>query len=133
MAAILATCQVCNEQVVGSSGYLWIDLEEAVEAERAARQWKDEHQTGTTVVDLIETYPAAAMWRVHHQACDPAMEACAYDIGMDRLVTPGDLLTWTSHLMQKSWLAHTDWDELIRGAADGTDARLRLIADERAA
>jgi hypothetical protein len=71
--------------------------------------------------DLLD-YPEAAPWRVWHRRCDPDPDeerGDYYHFTLDRVVDACGLLHWTAHLMKKPWLAATNWDDLLRGAADG--------------
>ncbi|MFC8704910.1 hypothetical protein ACFUIV_22365 [Streptomyces anulatus] len=43
----------------------------------------------------------------------------AYDIPAAKTRSWEQLLDWTAHLMEKSWLSHTDWDDFLRGVHRG--------------
>jgi hypothetical protein len=51
-----------------------------------------------------------------------------YQIGTEQIATMAALFWWSAHLMSKRWLPMTDWDELMREAADGTGARIISLA-----
>jgi hypothetical protein len=55
------------------------------------------------------TRPRALEWHVVHYRCDPDPDAAAYMIEVENARSPWELLGWTSYLMGKPWVAHTDW------------------------
>lgn len=127
-------CGSCGE-VCGAErpGWLWVSPEEYRAAERL-RAW-DWVETKRRVEEEgrdwgpldISSIPPAAHWTVKCVPClerDEEMEVCGlYEIELTRIASVPAVLHWTAHLMEKDWLAHTDWDELIAlvAAAAGSD------------
>lgn len=127
MADLHLICDVCKKPIEVDSGYLWIDNDEINKTLSAAADWKRKHTitegplTGGKMYsagDLFD-YPEAVQWQAHHHACDPSQKANAYSIQADRITTWAELLDWTAHLMEKDWLGHTDWDDVLRGIHGG--------------
>ena len=54
--------------------------------------------------------PARISWDVTHYSCDGDG---VYEIDVARLRGPWDLLSTTAHLLEKTWLQHTNWDTLL--------------------
>lgn len=132
MADLQLICDACKEPVTGDSGSLWIDNDALTKVVRDVTEWNRKHTrtdgifSGHLVVEGAElfTYPDPVRWRAHHSACDPEPDANAYSIAANRIDTWAELLDWTAHLMEKDWLTHTDWDDLLRGVHGG---RHRLV------
>lgn len=120
---VVITCQVCRRPVVGD-GYVWVDNAEIAACERAWAEF-DERRGGKSwqPVGLEDLFalPDEAEWQAHHARCDPNPDRSSYSIQANRIDTAAKLLDWTAHLMGKSWLGHTNWDNVIRSAA-GVDA-----------
>lgn len=131
-STLIATCGKCNEVITNpKDGTLWIDGHEmhAHRQFRVTREAKDAEErkasSGWIIrrASLIPLHPRAP-WRVTHYDCDPE-DTSAYWIGLERVTTCQELLAWTGHLMEKTWLQDTDWNELCRAAGHGTGTRLR--------
>ena len=63
------------------------------------------------------TGPGEVLWETLHHSCDPDPGNDCYAINAERIATSPALAWWTAHLMGKTWLALTDWDEVLREAA----------------
>ncbi|WP_328449898.1 hypothetical protein OG780_19415 [Streptomyces sp. NBC_00386] len=130
-------CDTCKKPIEGASGYLWVDNDKVNTALADAAKWNRKHTIPEgeplaggqlfSGADLFD-YPEAIQWQAHHHACDPNQDANAYSIQANRIDTWAELLDWTAHLMEKDWLNHTDWDELLRGVHGGT-ARLVICKE----
>ncbi len=111
-------CEVCAEPIADSAGHVCVSYRELHERTRLAREWDEQH-AGTFAVSIGEflTYPATVSWRVLHARCDPEPDSDDYWIGVERIRTPGDVISWTAHLLGKRWLQVTNWDDLLRTVA----------------
>lgn len=114
-------CQACGFPIADGAGYLHVDLAKIGQYEAAEAAFKDEHrQDGLLAYSASEWFdamPPTPRWRIHHRACDPYLDAADYWIGVETVRTHAGLLDWTAHLLGKSWLQSTTWDDLIRHAA----------------
>ncbi|MGW5497748.1 hypothetical protein [Streptomyces olivaceoviridis] len=119
---LLLVCQGCGNRIADDAGYLWVDTGEVNTAQRAARAWEAQHpadgERGLDLQDLL-AYPDQVPWRSHHQRCDSDRDGSHYRIPAAELRTRADLLDWTAHLMEKSWLRHTDWRDVLRENRNG--------------
>lgn len=117
---VIVTCQACRRPVLGKDGYLWIDGTELAEHEKAwaphDRQSADPSFRAIELSELM-SLPGPAQWRAHHARCDLDPDAGVYSVASERIDTVGKLLDWTAHLMGKSWIGDTNWDDVIRSAA----------------
>lgn len=62
----------------------------------------------------------AADWRVLHSGCD-LEEPGMYVIEVERIRGLGQALEWTSHLMGKTWVQRSNWDDLMRIISERRD------------
>ncbi|MCW2871343.1 hypothetical protein [Actinacidiphila oryziradicis] len=128
-------CDACKEPIGDGAGYLWIDndavaAEESAAAGRRPRDIKDDDSA-----ESVRSYLAAGLfelpqpvrWQAHHAACDLTPEAGSYPIPAVDIRTWAELVEWTAQLMEKPWLAHTDWSYVLRGVANG-DTRLIAVS-----
>lgn len=127
-------CERCEHSIADGGGTLWIDQSQVNRHEREVRDWEAAQEAkagkGSLLMHSAEdifSYPKAVPWSAHHSVCDPALGASAYSIEVHRLRTWADLVHWTAHLMEKSWLAATDWSELLAGVANGDGTRVRPV------
>jgi hypothetical protein len=103
------------------------DVNQVTVNERAWEQLEAEpQQTGmlTFSGESFLSYPDLAHWRVHHTACDPALNANTYAVEVHRCRSWADFVIWTAHLMGKAWLQHTDWGELLQEAGESAGTRI---------
>ncbi|MER6319275.1 hypothetical protein ABT237_36805 [Streptomyces sp. NPDC001581] len=117
-------CDGCRRPIADDDGYLWVDTAEVRRTEEAVRAWEEERTDAVDGSlsfsgDDIFGYPGKVRWRAHHALCDPAPGEGAYDIPAAKIRSWEQLLDWTAHLMEKSWLLHTDWDDFLRGVHRG--------------
>ncbi|MEU5902683.1 hypothetical protein [Streptomyces venezuelae] len=113
---LLLICQGCGNRITDDAGYLWVHTQEVHTAQQEARAWEAQHPAnGESSLDLLDLldHPEPIRWRSHHQACDPDRDSSHYRIPAARLHTRADLLDWTAHLMEKGWLPHTDWRDVL--------------------
>lgn len=131
---LVAICDACTKPIADGEGVIWIDYGQIDQHEKAVRAWRQEQKEKTppgllvtsTFSDIMK-YPPAVRWNVHHAACDPDPDAGAYSIGVHQMRTWGDLVHWTAHLMEKSWLSNTDWRKLLDGATSTTGGRITPV------
>jgi hypothetical protein len=127
---LIAICDECKHPVADGEGSLWVDMTEVDQREINVRAWKQLEAEPTT--DMLQTYsfssilsyPEPAPWRVHHAVCDPDPSTNAYAIEAHRCRSWADLVVWTSHLMGKTWLVHTDWHKVLEGAGESRGRRI---------
>lgn len=115
-------CERCGFPIADGAGYLAIDLHEASTAEVLEAEWHERHRDsiGATLAELM-TLPEPARWVIAHDKCSPLPDGPYYCIDIERAKTAAHLLNWTAHLMSKTWLSATNWDDLIR-VMSGVDA-----------
>jgi hypothetical protein len=147
MSELHAYCDQCDRCILPlSHGLIEVSMAEVNRVEAARQSWRAERGQGLAApdgrpsaraysgTDLLD-YPEAATWHVWHRTCDPDPDEEAspyYHVGLERIADAADLLHWTAHLMEKSWLEHTNWRELIGRAANGHGS-LRCVGQARRA
>ena len=122
------TCQHCHEPIADGKGWITIDQREVWQRRDAVKAWREEgrkadeeHQPGRVgrlihPADL-KTFPDPIRWEVTHETCDPNPDrGTDYWIGIERIRTEADLLSWSAHLFGKRWFQDTAWDRIIRKA-----------------
>lgn len=57
-------------------------------------------------------------WEPRHLLCAEDMHDY-YGIDIEQLRTHEDVLRWTAHLLEKTWLANSNWDAIIRSTVKG--------------
>jgi hypothetical protein len=119
-------CQVCSKSVGDESGYVFINEEEALEAEREdSGDVDDDRPSAQTIYELVASTNTVS-WKIVHSACDTEDdEVLCYRIDVERVRTPQQLLAWTAQLMDKSWLPWTNWSQTIKKVA--TDLGVKAI------
>lgn len=132
-------CVTCGTAIADGGGYLTVsqaDVEthadhrigreresfrEAEEAwQRAGAREGDWRllPRGVAVGEML-TWPRPAHWRAVHESdqCDPRYANGAgvdYCVPVKEVRTWAGLLEWTAHLMEKTWLQDTDWEDFLR-------------------
>jgi hypothetical protein len=125
-----AFCDICNGLIADGEGSIWLRSADLVHAERVTTAREEGRHTkqrdgsaaspGAQPSGLRET----AEWNVTHSVCDPGADAAIYRFEVHQCRTWAGLVNWTAHLMEKSWLRHTDWIELLRSASEGEGGRI---------
>ncbi|MEU3341966.1 hypothetical protein [Streptomyces sp. NPDC006668] len=123
--ALALICDACGNPIGDDDGYLWIDNQAVNQAQVAERQWRADHPDG--LISDFGDYPETVRWQAHHRSCAP--EAGSYDIPASEIRSWEQLLDWTAHLMEKTWLSCTDWDDVLRGVHHGQH-RLTAVLTE---
>ena len=121
-------CEQCGEPIADGAGYVCVDeraarafeeKEVAWQAQTIANQTAAGSATGfISGADLLD-YPQPVHWEFLHEACDPhPNRANDYWYAIERVRTPGDVLSRSAHLLEsKDWLRHTDWHLVLSRAA----------------
>lgn len=120
MPTVRWTCHTCGDQVADDDGHVTINYRDIRRHAQQAREWEADAGQVVTMRDLL-TYPDQVHWRVYHRDCDPDLESSDYSIDIERIRTPGQVIDWTAHLLEKEWLQTTDWDAVLRGVAARLD------------
>lgn len=116
MHQITWTCNHCGAEIKDNEGSLRVDNRQASDRATAVSTWEETHEdpeTGSinmTAARVLDTMPARISWDVTHYSCDGDG---VYEIDVARLRGPWDLLSTTAHLLEKTWLQHTNWDTLL--------------------
>jgi hypothetical protein len=119
-------CSTCARGITQDDGYLWVNRHEARAAQHAyldLERRNTDPADGSVSLDLagLLGLPEPAAWRADHRGCDPAYdEEFHYRIPAARLRLRADVLDWTAHLMEKAWLPHTDWRDVMRETRTGS-------------
>lgn len=110
-------CRECKGLVTKSNGYIHVSLTEAERHREAWDQYRSERVGDFglvwTKLDDLEKLPEPAPWLVHHKNCDPNPGEYCYWFYVNRADTHEKLLSWTAHLLDKSWLQDTDWADFL--------------------
>lgn len=117
--AVCLVCGACAEQIEGDSGWLVVDLDDVIERERVWRAFSAANPGAHSVSQLL-ALPCRIEWKAWHRHCDPDIGSNAYYIDSGSLTTWRQVANWTAHLMEKSWLPNTNWDDVLRGLASGS-------------
>jgi len=114
-------CEVCDKPVSrGKAGALSVCATQVKRREEEVRQWEkaNEHEVeGVTVTyGSLGTYPYRVPWVWAHRDCKDGEKGCdcGYWFSGDRFDTTAKALGWTLHLMEKRWLASTEWEDAVR-------------------
>ncbi|MHA3834867.1 hypothetical protein ACXR8F_04000 [Terrabacter sp. AAH1] len=119
-------CVACGKPIENTDGHLHIDVPGDVltrEAEWHEFRKERTDEQGFFSMNMADfgLMPEKVRWQAHHDACDRTREANDYSIPVEDIRTPRKLLGMTAHLMEKTWLEHTNWQDVIRDKA-GPDA-----------
>jgi predicted GIY-YIG superfamily endonuclease len=114
-------CGACGQIISKDTGYVHVRSRDIARAKEARQDFNNawhahpvsEH--GVRIVrDSALPRIKPARWLVHHEECDPDVDANRYRIEVERANTHERLVSWTAHLMSKAWLQHTDWAVFLR-------------------
>jgi hypothetical protein len=74
---------------------------------------RQDHHLDRRVIEA----PDLVRWEILHLDCDPRRDVDAYVIDVERARTPGEVIDWAAHLLEKRWLVHTNWADVLRAVA----------------
>ena len=124
MTELTVICGACHEPIFPGDGFLGVRDADIGRYQSDEAAWREMHpgslHSGADLMDL----PVEVTWLAYHSGCDPKPDEPGYQIDTDQITTWPQLTSWTAHLMGKTWLSCTDWDELLRETADGTGQRI---------
>lgn len=115
-------CCECDQDIA-SDGYVQLGCTgpELAEIERAYREYEERRRARNSwVVDIADLFrlPKRAPWQAVHKDCDLLGDKSPYWIEAGHMQTYRELLIWTCHLSEKSWLGSTDWFKFMDRAAN---------------
>ena len=113
-------CDKCGMTVPPEDGVIAIGKVEMEVAETEGQAWELAHQGEPMSLEEMLTAPQSAKWQWGHQACIP--EDGGYSIDADRFDSLGKALDFTLHMMEKTWVLHTDWAAFVRRVHDVPNA-----------
>jgi len=114
VAPLVWECDACRGPVADGAGWLTIRYDDIGEFRRAEAVSERKHSDGWNLLEL----PRPVVWHVWHKACDPDIGSSDYCIDIERIRSVADLLEWTSHLMENTWLPLTTWRDVLRDQAN---------------
>jgi hypothetical protein len=126
---LLARCETCDALIADGDGSLWVDMADVDRTATNTQAWEmleTEQEAGALSfsVGSLMSYPDPARWQVHHDACYSSPRARSYGVEVHRCRSWADLVWWTAHLMGKTWLQDTDWENLLQETAEATGTRI---------
>jgi hypothetical protein len=125
---IVWTCEACGQPIADGEGYVTVDYADIHAYEAAMRAWEDRVRAKMpaewrergglmfTGADLLD-HPETVRWRMLHAACDPRPDSSDYCIAIERIRTTAEAFEWAAHMLEKGWLVHTNWADILRGVA----------------
>lgn len=108
-------CHVCKASIDNTLGGVWITYRHIRKASTPSPQ------TGAmSVPEILASLEDDPTWRATHDRCTnwETLDD-SYWLPVESLRTPTTLLNWTAHLLGKTWLPSTNWDDIIRQAIEG--------------
>jgi hypothetical protein len=124
-AALTWMCEVCDMSIADEDGYVTMSFAELHEFKRATKAWDeriDAKYPGpwrAYPMSELSDLPNRVRWRVLHRNCDAELESPAYWIAVERIRSAGDVISWSSHLLEKNWIQETSG--LLRDIASQLD------------
>lgn len=140
ISKIFLRCMKCHKSI-GDDGAIYLPGSE-MRKNRDSRKRQEEYEKGKkdasgsryvtySASELLEYGEISAKWYVH---CTPCMKPCIdhpsnedyddqdecdgcgghYWFHGERANTWPKIIEWTAHLMEKSWLEHTNWEQILR-------------------
>jgi hypothetical protein len=100
--AIVWTCFTCFSPVADGAGYVGIRPADIQTPDTWADAWHVAHYEHTAAGDELNLGLGAD-----------------YQIEVERIRTPMQMLAWTAHLAEKRWVSDTNWSNLVRAVAGG--------------
>lgn len=115
-------CSRCGSGIRDRSGWLWVNIDAAlavlVEEKAWANRWEHRDEDGwprPMPAAALDSFPMDVPWISTHEYCmtEADNECHGYFIDIHRVRSHGDLIAWTAHLSEKSWLGQTNWMHLM--------------------
>lgn len=119
VASIVWICAECGEPIENESGYIELPNSERRRYKIEQAEWEATHPRHNEPFavysggDLL-SMPDDCKWHAIHRACDPDPDGGGYWFDIERARTQLQVLDWTLHLMEKSWIDETNWTEFVR-------------------
>ena len=116
-------CEVCGKPIKDGQGYIDCVPDEPL-PENLGSRMKVGEDGKLVEVPFSPRERERRRWAPLHQRCDPRFDLFSfYWIDVERCRYYWQLLDWSAHLMEKSWLEQTDWNEFLRKAVRGYRGR----------
>jgi len=125
-------CDYCGGPIEDRKGCLEVFFSDIHSYRHAQQEWQQVHGDGPHTISQLLQLPSHVPWRLHHYTCNPH-RVDGYDIDVAKVRTWRDLVRWTAHLLEKNWLALTDWHQVIRAAAERRSGRIKELTKGDAA
>ena len=134
MNDLILICETCGSPIDRGKGSVYVREGDLRDHRAAMREWEESHAGGTALaLSELLLLPDDIRWRTGHDACRTDRDEGCYEIDDERIASWTQLTWWTAHLMEKNWLADSDWDEFLREVAgDAPSRRVRVVAREAA-
>lgn len=136
-AHLRAVCFTCLQDIAGNRGAIHVpyaDIHTRADADREYKRQRTEEPSLVVDMAALFSLPPLAQWQVHCDTCNPhkgshgGLCADCYWIGINRCRTWPQLITFTTHLADKTWFKATNWMSFIETIARGT-SDVGLVAD----
>ena len=111
-------CDKCGMAVTTQEGVIAIRNAHIAEAIAEWRAWEATHGEVVSLDELL-TAPQSVKWLWGHDTC--ILDDDSYTIDPTRFDSLGKALDQTLHMMEKTWLQHTDWINFVRRVHDVLD------------
>jgi hypothetical protein len=129
-SAVEVICSGCGDVVRPGAGWLALDVHAAMAAEQASAHLHERTGRLMSLDAFMDEAPGCEHWTAWHYRCDPDLDGDSfrYCIEVGQVTTLAGVIGWTAHLMEKTWLSSTDWDDVLRDLANGAPGLLREVA-----
>lgn len=123
MDTIHFACVQCGKRIEPATGALGLSHDDLM---RAMKGYASSHQArnrkgSDNQGSLVNYLENVGRWNATHYNCAGEGQLSGYSIELDRLRTYRHLVAWTAHLMEKTWLPHTNWRHVLRHFAAQTE------------
>lgn len=146
MRPFIWLCEICDQPIDDGAGHIELPVGEERRWDRELAEHRDRFPMKAKVplqpLDWKELFdrPESPHWWAVHLACDPTPEGGGYWFDVARARWPRQLVSWTVHLMAKSWFfmpdepgPRTDWDDLLQSSTMSNTVRTRRRVPIKAA
>ena len=100
-------CERCGKRVSSKDARLAVDP-------NAAQAVVSASERDSGAIDAAKYVDRRAEWRWFHRGCESDEDGLWYGFDATRLGTVAGALAMTLHLMKKSWLKGSKWEDVIR-------------------